>query len=173
MRTSPNLPYFGLDVVAKFPLLTQESYRKAYGSSPRAFDYGKPIKRWSDPAADPASPDRPEFIPYQVATKANGGFVAGQDGFVQPTDTGMSADEAWAVNIPPDIGLGTVPGTTNLTEARMPIYLLPNERLQQAPFGGGLRVRNLSVPDTPAPTGGSFTETDRITLYKIAAKVGV
>lgn len=166
--TSPNLPYFGLDVVAKFPLLKD-------GGASAMLNYQKPIKRWQDPEANPANPNRPEYFVYEVATKANGGFVAGLDGFVEPTKIGMSADEAWAVNVPPPQGLGTTPGTTPLPESRMPIELLPNERLQQAPFGGALRVRNLSVPD--APSGGilpgSFTESDRVTLYKIAGKLGL
>lgn len=166
-QTGQPLATFSLDVVAKFPILTRAVFGTIYRERLPEFDYTKPIKRWRDEQANPAGGR--EYFVYKVATTLAGGFKADKDGFVEPIDTGMSAAEAWAVNIPPDIGLGTIPGTTPTSEVRMPIELLPNERLQQAPFGGVLRVRNLSVPD--APSGGilpgSFTEADRRMLTEI------
>ncbi len=170
MRTSqPNLPFYGLDIVAKFPILTVAAFTPIYGGAPRAFDYFKPIKLWRDNEANPAKPNRREFFVYKVATGPNGEFQADKDGFVEPTETGMSADEAWAVNIPPDIGLGTVPGSTPLSEVRMPIELMSNERLQQGPFGGNLRVRRVDIPEglPVTPAAGGFTEGDRQMLIEI------
>lgn len=167
-QTNKPLPYYNLDVVAKFIPLTEASYLALYGTPLPQFDYFKPIKRWRESGANPALVNRPEFFLYDVATGADGSFQADKDGFCEPVKTGMSASEAWAINIPPDIGLGTVPGSTPIKEVRMPIELLPNERLQKQPYGGGLRVRRVDVvdPGTPAPAG-SFTETDRAMLTAI------
>ncbi len=56
----------------------------------------------------------------------------------------------------------------------MPIELLPNERLQQGPFGGNLRVRRVDIPDglPVTPAGGGYAEGDRALLIAIARKVG-
>lgn len=167
-QTGLPLAFYGLDIVAKFQNETVASFTAKYGQAPEPYVYGKPIKRWRDPRANPALPNPPEFLLYKVATAQNGAFQADGDGLIEPVDIGMSAAEAWAVNIPPDIGLGTIPGTTPTSEVRMPIELLPNERLQRQPFGGGLRVKRVDVPDAPsAATSGSFTEIDRAALYTV------
>ena len=102
-----------------------------------------------------------------MAYRAGGGFQPDAQGFVRPQPFAMPAGEAAAVNIPPDTGTSH---SLNLMEGRVPIELLPNERLWKSPFGANLVVKRL---DYVAP-GSSFGHlSDRELLEAIAGKVGV
>lgn len=157
---------------------TRDQYTRLNGREPAPFDLTRRVKFWEDPKALSQGLQEGETITYHVAVSITGKPFFEKDGKTPRMGTvSLSPEQAATVNIP-DPGTTTPAGGLNAYEVPMPIALLDEEKLE---FGKGLgatvlQIRRVNWPEGPPAGGilpGSFTESDRATLYKIAAKVGL
>ena len=165
----PALPYpkYSVANLYLFPNYdSRETYQKALGVEPPAWNSNRAPKYWFDPKAKD-SPRRNVVYDFTIATSESGAPLASPDGKPMLDLLVVTKAEAATVNIPPKVA--NVPGA-DVPAVPFPLRALEPDEELYFDFGGVVAVKNTQLFGALEQ---GFMPKDRALLAAIANKLGV